>query len=244
MMPATPPSPLPQPTLGHHNLGTCSGQARPSGQLAQMGDKVRQPQGWLHRQLRVARKPQQEFGQGVAGCCRNIQDGLRGHRSSHRRDRSGHRQLLSCRRCGQVAQPPEAKVSGVAKPPPRVAEPLQPWAGSSAQPPQDALVQCMPPNLPASHALVASSLHYHLQGGCISSLVGLLHRLFFCLELASQLFVHLGWGQLLHLYSGALPWALELVPALARPPGHLDHPPKFQPLPAKLPSLPVPVQVH
>ena len=54
-----------------------------------------------------------------------------------------------------VAQPPEAKVSGVAKPPPRVAEPPQPWMGSLAQPPWDAPVQCMPPNLPASCALVA-----------------------------------------------------------------------------------------
>ena len=29
--PATPPSPLPQPTMGRHNLGACGGQAQPSG---------------------------------------------------------------------------------------------------------------------------------------------------------------------------------------------------------------------
>ena len=66
-VPPTPPSPLPQPTLGSHDLGACSRQARLSGQLAQTSNKVRQPQGWLHGQLRVARKPQQEFGQGAAG---------------------------------------------------------------------------------------------------------------------------------------------------------------------------------
>ena len=44
-----------------------------------------------------------------------------------------------------VAQPPEAKVSGVAKPPPWVAEPLQPWMGGLAWPPWDAPAQCMHP---------------------------------------------------------------------------------------------------
>ena len=43
-VPATPPSPLPQPTMGCHNLGACGGQARPSRRLARMGDKVRQLQ--------------------------------------------------------------------------------------------------------------------------------------------------------------------------------------------------------
>ena len=66
-VPTTPPSPLPQPTPGRHNSGACGGQAWPSGWFARMGDKVRQPQGWLHRQLRAVRKLQQEFGQGVAG---------------------------------------------------------------------------------------------------------------------------------------------------------------------------------
>ena len=65
--PATLPLPLPQPTPGCHGLGTCTRQAWPSGQLAQTSDKVRQPQGWLHGQLKVARKLQQEYGQGVAG---------------------------------------------------------------------------------------------------------------------------------------------------------------------------------
>ena len=61
-VPATPPSLLPQLTLGHHSLGTCSGQARLSGWLAWTGDEVRQQ----HRQLRVAKKLQQEFGKKVA----------------------------------------------------------------------------------------------------------------------------------------------------------------------------------
>ena len=65
-VPTTPPSPLFQPTLGHHGLGTCSRQAWLSGLLTWMGDKVRWLQGWPHKQLRVARKPQQEFGLGAA----------------------------------------------------------------------------------------------------------------------------------------------------------------------------------
>ena len=52
---ATPPSPLPQPTMGHHNLGACGGQAWPSGQLAWTGDKLRRLQGQLHGQLRAAK---------------------------------------------------------------------------------------------------------------------------------------------------------------------------------------------
>ena len=48
------------------SLGTCGGQARPSRQLARMGNKVRQLQGWPHGQLRAARKLQQEFRQGAA----------------------------------------------------------------------------------------------------------------------------------------------------------------------------------
>ena len=49
--------------MGHHNLGTCGGQAQLSGRLARMGDEVR----WLHGQLRAAKKPQQDQGQGAAG---------------------------------------------------------------------------------------------------------------------------------------------------------------------------------
>ena len=61
--PATPPSPLPQPNLACQDLGTCGRQAQLSGRLTQMGDEV----GWPHGQLRAARKPQQEYGQGAAG---------------------------------------------------------------------------------------------------------------------------------------------------------------------------------
>ena len=56
-----------------------------------MGNKVRWLQGWLHGQLRGAKKLQQEYGQGWLGCCRNIKGGLRGWRSGHRQDGSGHR---------------------------------------------------------------------------------------------------------------------------------------------------------
>ena len=46
--PATLPSLLPQPTSGHHSLGSCSRQVWPSGQLAWKGNEVRWLQGWLH----------------------------------------------------------------------------------------------------------------------------------------------------------------------------------------------------
>ena len=61
--PATLPTPLPHPTTGCHNSGSCSGQPQPNGRLARMSDEV----GWLHRQPRVAKMPQQGYGQGAAG---------------------------------------------------------------------------------------------------------------------------------------------------------------------------------
>ena len=64
MRPPPRPAPLPHPTTGHHNLGTCGGQAQLSRRLAWMGDEV----GQLHRQpRRAAKMPQQEQGQGAAG---------------------------------------------------------------------------------------------------------------------------------------------------------------------------------
>ena len=61
--PATLPALLPHPTMGRHDLGACGGQAQPSGRFARMGNKV----GQLHGQLRAAKTPQQELGQGAAG---------------------------------------------------------------------------------------------------------------------------------------------------------------------------------
>ena len=54
-----------------------------------------------------------------------------------------------------VAQLLEGKVSGAAKPPPRVAELPQSRAGGWAQPPQVLPAQCVPPNLPAGCMLTA-----------------------------------------------------------------------------------------
>ena len=92
------PSPIPQPTMGHHDSGTCGGQAQPSRWLAWMGNEVRQ----LHGQQQVAKTPQQEYGQGAAGTLQEHLRWARGRRSGHRRDRSRHRQLESHRRCGQL----------------------------------------------------------------------------------------------------------------------------------------------
>ena len=58
--PATPPAPLPHPTTGCHDSGTCGGQAQPSERFAQMGNEV----GRLHGQPRAAKMLQQGVGAG------------------------------------------------------------------------------------------------------------------------------------------------------------------------------------
>ena len=88
-----------------------------------MGNKVRQLQGWPHRQLRAAKKPQQEYGQGAAGMPQNVKGGLRGHRSQPQARQEWAQAAREPQEMRAVAQPPEAKVSGAAKPPPWVAEP-------------------------------------------------------------------------------------------------------------------------
>ena len=97
--------------------------------LTWMGDEVRQPQGWPHGQQRVARKLQQEFGQGAA---RTPQERPgRARRPSERpqvtqewawaaiEPQKEPKLAVELQETSQaVAQPLEAKVSGVAKPPP------------------------------------------------------------------------------------------------------------------------------
>ena len=170
------------------------------------------------------------LGRGRLGHHRNVQGGLRGCRSGHRQDRSGHGWLLSHRRCGWLLNRQRLKVSGVAKPPPWVAEPLQLWASSLAQPPRDALVQRIPPNLPASCMSAGWQpplppprwLHLFLGGPPPPPLLlpgaG---KPALCPSQLGAATPPVWWVP----YPGPLSWQ----PALTRPPGHLDHPPKFQP---------------
>ena len=164
-MPAIPPSPLPQPTLGCHDSGACGRQARSSRGLAQMGDKVKWLQGWPHGQRRAANKLQQKYGQGAAGMMqecpgwdKRLQERpwatqKRGRAAVTPQEKPGA--AFEPQEMRVVAQLPEARVSGVAKPLPQVAEPPQSWVGSLAQPPQDAPARCVPPNLLASCMLMA-----------------------------------------------------------------------------------------
>ena len=85
-----------------------------------MGDEVRR----LHRQLRAAKKPQQEYLKGVPGM---PQECLGWVKRPQERPQVRQEQAQVAREPQEmwsVAQPPEAKVRGAAKPPPRVAEPL------------------------------------------------------------------------------------------------------------------------
>ena len=153
--PATLTSPLPQPTTGHHNLGTCSGPAQPSGRLAQIGDKEKWLQGQPHGQLRAAKKPQQEYGKGAAGMLQQHIGWVKRLQEWPQVRQERVQVAVEPQEMWAVAQPPEAKVSEVANPLPWAAEPQQPQVGSLAQLPPDAPAWRMPPNLPAGHVLIA-----------------------------------------------------------------------------------------
>ena len=119
--PATPPAPLPHPTMGHHNLGACSGQAQPSGRFAQTDDEV----GRLHGQPRAAKKPQQGAGAvGQLGCHSNILGWVKRPQGQPQARQERVRAATEPQEMRAVAQPPEAKVCGAAKPPLQVAQPL------------------------------------------------------------------------------------------------------------------------
>ena len=125
-----------------------------------------------------------------------------------------------------------------------VAKPLHPWAGSSAQLPRDAPVQHVPPNLPASHVLESRQPplplprwpHLFFDGPPLPPL--LLPRAGKPAPCLSQLVVA---TLPVRRAPYSEPWGWR--PALAQPPGHLDHPPKFQPPPAKFLAMPLPVKV-
>ena len=85
-----------------------------------MGDEV----GRLHGQPRVAKKPQWEQGQGVAGMPQECQGWVKRPQGQPQVTQNWARVATEPQETWAVAQPPEAKVCGAAKPPPRAAEPL------------------------------------------------------------------------------------------------------------------------
>ena len=106
--------------MGHHDSGTCGGQAQQSEKFARMGNKV----GWLHRQPRVAKMPQQGYRQGVAGMLQERLGWVQGPQGWPQATLNRARAATEPQETWAVAQLPEAKVCGVAKPSPWVAEPL------------------------------------------------------------------------------------------------------------------------
>ena len=100
-----------------------------------------------------------------------------------------------------------------------------------------------PPTFQLAACYWPGSLHHHLQGGRISSLVSLLCCQFFSLELVCKLFIRLSQGRQLHLYSRRFtpgqPFSWQLT--LFWPPGHLDLLPKIQVPQAWLPMVLTPI---
>ena len=84
-----------------------------------MADEVR----WLHRQPRAAKMPQQEHGQGAARMPQEGQGWVKRPQERPRATRNWAKVAIEPQKMREVAQPPEAKVHGAAKPPPRAAEP-------------------------------------------------------------------------------------------------------------------------
>ena len=83
-----------------------------------MGNEV----GRLYRQPRVAKKPQREQGQGVAGMLQEYQGWVKRPQGWPQAIRNWARAATEPQEMRAVAQPPEAKVRGAAKLYPRVAQ--------------------------------------------------------------------------------------------------------------------------
>ena len=130
-----------------------------------MGDKVRWPHGQPHGQQQVAKMPQQEYGQGVAGTPQEYQGWVKRLQGQPQATQKQAQVAVTLQEKPQaaieqqemraVAQPPEAKVGGAANPLPKVAELPQLWVGGLDSPPWHASIQCAPPNLQIVHALTA-----------------------------------------------------------------------------------------
>ena len=93
-----------------------------------MGNEV----GRLHGQPRVAKMLQWEQGQGAAGMPQECLGWVKRPQGWPRATWNRARAAIELQETLAVAQPLEAKVHGVAKPPPWASGPPQPWAGGSA----------------------------------------------------------------------------------------------------------------
>ena len=84
-----------------------------------MGDKV----GQLHRQLRAAKMPQWEQGQGAAGTPQEYLGWVKRAQGRPWATQNWARAAIELQETWAVAKLPEAKVHGAADPPPRASEP-------------------------------------------------------------------------------------------------------------------------
>ena len=84
-----------------------------------MGNEV----GRLHGQPRVAKMPQQGQGQGVAGMPQECHGWVKRPQGQPQARQERAQMAIELEDTRAVAQPPEAKVRGVAKPPPWAAQP-------------------------------------------------------------------------------------------------------------------------
>ena len=77
----------------------------------------------------MAKTPQWEQGQGVAGTPQEYLGWVKRLKEGLQATQNWAQAAIEPQQMWAVAQPPEAKVRGVAKPPPWVAELLQLWVG-------------------------------------------------------------------------------------------------------------------
>ena len=121
--------------------------------------------GAATRAARVARRPQQEFGQGVARMLQEQPGWVKRPLEQPQATQKWAWVAVEPQEKSQAAaepletswvvvQTPEVKVSGVVKLPLQVAEQSQPRMGGLAQPPQDVPAWRAPPNLLASRMSV------------------------------------------------------------------------------------------
>ena len=99
--------------------------------------------------------PQWEQGQGAAGTLQECQGWVKRPHRQPQATKNWAWVAIELQEMRVVAQPPEAKVSGAAKPPPRVAELPQRQVGGSNLSPKVVPAWFTPPNLPTGHVLMA-----------------------------------------------------------------------------------------
>ena len=106
----------------------------------------------------MAKTPQWEQGQGAAGMPQERLGWVKRPQERPWVTWNRARAAIEPQDTWAVAQPPEAKVGGASNPLLWVAQPPQPWVGGLVKSPVDAPARRTPPNLQASHVLMARQL--------------------------------------------------------------------------------------